>query len=119
MVRNANGACLAALAPQYFTMPPLTFFKQCIQGRVWYDSILEPERHALVVRQVKRQLSEALDAADANRRLSEPADLAAVLDGKALQIMLRPEHKAALLKLGMQCKVRRDVMKYTLNFNRH
>ena len=56
--------------------------------------------------QVNRQLREALDSVEANSRQEDPADLACVLDGKALQIMLRPEQKASLLKLGMQCKVR-------------
>ena len=56
---------------------------------------------------MERQLREALVIAAANSRMSAPADLACVLDGKALQIMLRPDHKAALLKLVMQCKASR------------
>jgi len=56
--------------------------------------------------QVARQLREVLEAADSNNRLAMPADLACVLDGKVLQVLLRPGRKAELLKLVMQCKAR-------------
>lgn len=56
--------------------------------------------------QVGRQLREVLEAADLNSRLAKPADLACVLDGKVLQLLLRPGRKADLLKLVMQCKAR-------------
>ncbi len=55
--------------------------------------------------QVRRQLLESLAVAEANALRQYPADLAAVLDGKALQILLRPGLKEDLLRLGLQCKV--------------
>ena len=55
-----------------------------------------------------RQLREAVAAAKDAQTASRPADLACVVDGKALQVLLRPENKAELLRLGMQCKVLRS-----------
>ena len=54
-----------------------------------------------------RQLQEATAAAQEAKAASHPPDLACVVDGKALQVLLRPANKGELLKLGMQCKARR------------
>jgi len=56
--------------------------------------------------QVLRQLREAMSAAEQAKAQAHPPDLACVVDGKALQVLLRPENKGAMLRLGMQCKVR-------------
>ena len=57
--------------------------------------------------QVLRQLREALSAVEEAKHSAHPPDLACAVDGKALQVLLRPENKAEMLRLGMQCKVRR------------
>ena len=55
--------------------------------------------------QVLRQLREAISAVERTRAEAHPPDLACVVDGKALQVLLRPENKGDMLRLGMQCKV--------------
>ncbi len=47
-----------------------------------------------------------MSAAEQAKAQAHPPDLACVVDGKALQVLLRPENKGAMLRLGMQCKVR-------------
>ena len=61
---------------------------------------------AVVEREVLRQLHEAVAAAEEGKAGSHPADLACIVDGKALQVLLRPANKGELLRLGMQCKAR-------------
>ncbi len=50
-----------------------------------------------------------MTAAQEVKAASHPPDLACVVDGKALQVLLRPANKEELLKLGMQCKARQHI----------